>query len=61
VDIKMLKAQSLISSDRSRVKILGEGNLKHAITVKVHAFSKSAKKKIEAAGGKVEVVRGRAR
>jgi large subunit ribosomal protein L15 len=40
----------------SGVKILGEGNLEKSLTVKAHAFSKSAREKIEAAGGKTEVI-----
>lgn len=40
----------------SRVKILGEGELKSVLTVKAHSFSSSAKKKIESAGGKAIVV-----
>ncbi|SHK20224.1 50S ribosomal protein L15 [Desulforamulus aeronauticus] len=38
------------------VKILGDGALEKALTVKVHAFSKSAAEKIAAAGGKAEVI-----
>jgi large subunit ribosomal protein L15 len=38
------------------VKILGGGEITHALTVKAHAFSESAKAKIEAAGGKTEVI-----
>ena len=36
------------------VKILGDGDLKAALTVRAHAFSKSAEEKITEAGGKVE-------
>jgi large subunit ribosomal protein L15 len=36
--------------------VLGEGDLGIALTVKAHRFSDSAKQKIEAAGGKVEVL-----
>jgi large subunit ribosomal protein L15 len=39
-----------------RVKILGKGELKHSLTVRANAFSETAKAKIEAAGGKAEVV-----
>ncbi|RYZ81182.1 MAG: 50S ribosomal protein L15 [Proteobacteria bacterium] len=39
------------------VKILGNGTLKKALTVKAHKFSESAKKAIEAAGGKAEVIK----
>ena len=38
------------------VAILGRGELKQALTVKAHRFSESAKAKIEAAGGKAEVI-----
>ncbi len=38
------------------VKILGDGELKKKFTVKANAFSKSAIEKIEAAGGKAEVI-----
>ena len=41
---------------RGRVKVLGEGDLDKALTVKAHAFSASAKAKIEKAGGTVEVI-----
>jgi large subunit ribosomal protein L15 len=41
---------------RGRVKVLAEGELDKALTVKAHAFSASAKEKIEAAGGTVEIV-----
>jgi len=40
----------------SRVKILGDGELKGAITVQAHKFSKSAQEKITKAGGKFEVM-----
>jgi large subunit ribosomal protein L15 len=38
------------------VKILGEGRLNRSLTVRAHKFSESARKKIEAAGGTVEVI-----
>jgi large subunit ribosomal protein L15 len=41
---------------RGRVKVLAQGDLDKALTVKAHAFSAAAKKKIEAAGGSVEVI-----
>ena len=39
------------------LKVLGHGDLTHALKVKAHRFSKQARAKIEAAGGSVEVVR----
>ena len=41
---------------RGEVKVLAEGDLDKALTVKAHAFSKSAKEKIEKAGGTAEVI-----
>ena len=41
---------------KGRVKVLAEGDLDRALTVKAHAFSASAKEKIEEAGGTVEVL-----
>ena len=42
--------------EKDGVKILGEGNLEKKITIKAHKFTQSATDKIEAAGGKVEVI-----
>lgn len=41
---------------RGRVKVLGEGELEHALTVRAHAFSLGAIEKINAAGGTAEVI-----
>ncbi len=56
VDIDALKAVGLISNPRDGVKILGEGELERKLTIKVNQFSKTALEKIEAAGGKAEVI-----
>ena len=56
VDIDALKAKGLVSNPRDGVKILGNGDIDKKLTVKVHHFSKSAVEKIEAAGGKAEVI-----
>lgn len=56
VDIDALKAVGLISNPKDGVKILGVGELEKKLTIKVHQFSKSAVEKIEAAGGKAEVI-----
>lgn len=50
-----LRERGLIKR-KGLVKVLGEGDLDKALTVKAHAFSASAKAKIEAAGGSVEIV-----
>jgi large subunit ribosomal protein L15 len=51
-----LREAGLIDSSNRPVKILAEGELKNAITVKASKFSEAAKAKIEAAGGKVEEI-----
>jgi large subunit ribosomal protein L15 len=56
VGMEQFRAAGLVSGPKTQVKVLGEGDLKHAVTVKAHAFSASAKAKIEAAGGACEVV-----
>lgn len=55
VDAEALKAKGLVKKAKNGVKVLGNGELTKALTVKVSAFSGSAKAKIEAAGGKAEV------
>jgi large subunit ribosomal protein L15 len=49
-----LAARGIVRNARRLVKILGDGNIKAALTVQAHAFSKSAEEKIIRAGGKVE-------
>ena len=51
-----LKEQGIIKSTRRPVKILGNGALETALNIKASAFSKAAREKIEAAGGKTEVI-----
>lgn len=53
----VLKNAGLVKYADRPIKILGQGDLKTAFTVQVHAYSKSAQKKIEAAGGKAEFIR----
>jgi large subunit ribosomal protein L15 len=55
VDKAAMKEAGLIKKASCRLKILGNGNLSKALNVQVDAFSKSAKKKIEEAGGKTKV------
>lgn len=56
VDAESLKACGLIKKELDGVKVLGKGEITKAFTVKVAAISESAKAKIEAAGGKAEVL-----
>ncbi len=53
---ELLKAQGLASGRSRGVRILGNGEIDRALTVKAHAFSATAKAKIEAAGGSCEVI-----
>jgi large subunit ribosomal protein L15 len=51
-----LIAQGLVNGKNRRIKILAEGSLSKALTVRAHGFSAKAKEKIEAAGGKTELI-----
>ena len=55
VDEKLLRETGLVKGKIDGIKILGEGELKVSLTVKADKISKTAREKIEAAGGKVEV------
>jgi large subunit ribosomal protein L15 len=56
VSLEALKHAGLIRSVAKPVKILGEGELTKALAVTAHAFSRSARSKIEGAGGSVSVL-----
>ncbi len=56
IEIATLLEKGLISSVLDGVKILGNGELSKKLTVKASVFSAAAKEKIEAAGGKAEVI-----
>ena len=51
-----LAGRGIVRALRDGVKVLGDGELKVALTVRAHAFSKSAEEKIARAGGKTEVL-----
>jgi len=53
---ELLLEKGLINKIKDGVKILGKGELEKRLTVKAHKFSESAVQKIEAVGGKVEVI-----
>jgi large subunit ribosomal protein L15 len=53
---EVLKKARITKRVSDLVKVLGEGELKSAITVKAHKFSKTAQEKITKAGGKFEVL-----
>ena len=53
---EVLLQMKVIKNLKDGLKILGRGELTKALVVKAHAFSTSAKEKIEASGGKAEVI-----
>ena len=59
VDPQVLREKGIVRDLRDGLKILGNGELKHALIVRAHKFSKSAAEKIQKAGGSVEVISGR--
>lgn len=58
VDPDVLRARGLIGRGERPVKVLGDGELTRAVTVRAHAFSAGAREKIEAAGGRAERIEG---
>lgn len=56
VSVEEIIAAGLVSKCKYGIKILGSGEISKKLTVRAAAFSESAKSKIEAAGGKAEVV-----
>ncbi|MGI5824579.1 MAG: 50S ribosomal protein L15 [Bacillota bacterium] len=56
IDTEALVASGLVKKPMDGVKVLGNGDITKALTVKATAFSKSAIEKIEKAGGKTEVI-----
>ncbi len=56
IGVEELKAAGVVRKKEEMVKILGDGEIGRAVTVRAHAFSRSAREKIEAAGGSVEVL-----
>jgi len=53
---ELLLATGLIREPQASIKVLGDGALTAALTVRAHKFSKSAEEKITKAGGKVELL-----
>jgi len=56
INPEVLEKKGLIKDQNKLIKILGEGELKEAVNIKAHAFSRSAQEKIKNAGGKFEVL-----
>lgn len=53
---EVLVQHGYVSGKNRKVKILGDGSLSKPVTVRAHGFSAKAKEKIEAAGGKAELI-----
>jgi large subunit ribosomal protein L15 len=56
VDSEVLKSRGIVKKLKDGLKILGEGELRHALHIVAHKFSKSAMEKIQKAGGTAEVI-----
>jgi len=56
ITLDVLEASGLIKDKNKLVKILGEGEVKQAVTIQAHAFSKSAQEKLKNSGSQFEVV-----
>ncbi|MEK7829345.1 MAG: 50S ribosomal protein L15 [Deltaproteobacteria bacterium] len=56
VDAEILTAKGIVKNIKDGIKILGDGEIKIPLTVKADKFTAAAVKKIEAAGGRAEVV-----
>ncbi|MBW1914516.1 MAG: 50S ribosomal protein L15 [Deltaproteobacteria bacterium] len=56
LDVAALIEAGLVKSVKDEVKLLGNGEISQPLTIKVHKASKTAKEKIEALGGKIEMI-----
>lgn len=56
LDTEVLKDAGLIKKTKDGIKLLGNGDISHPLFIKVHKASKAAIEKIEAAGGKIEII-----
>ncbi len=56
VDVELLKEAGLVRKRSCGVKLLGHGDVSSPIFIKVNRVTKSAREKIEAAGGRIEIV-----
>jgi large subunit ribosomal protein L15 len=56
IDPQALKVQGLATRKDIPVKVLGQGDISKALTVRAHAFSETARRKIEEAGGSCQVI-----
>ncbi len=57
VTVDVLRASGVVSGSRGKVKVLANGEITRAITLKVNAISAKAREKVEAAGGTIELIK----
>ena len=57
IELDTAKAKGLVKKRHKYLKVLGDGEIKRAVKVRCHAVSESARKKIEAAGGSIELLK----
>ena len=57
VNPEILKAARIVNKKEPLIKILGDGDLKHPLTIRAHAFSRSALDKIKKAGGSAQTIK----
>jgi len=56
LNVEVLKEAGLIKKIKDGIKLLGNGEISHPVVIRVDRVSKTAKEKIQAAGGQVEVI-----
>ncbi len=56
IDKGALIKSGLVKGDRDGIKLLGNGDVQIPVTVRINKISASARQKVEAAGGKIEVI-----
>ena len=57
LDLKILQSKKIISKKYEKLKILGNGEIKHKLNLSVNFVSKQAKEKIEKIGGKLTLIK----
>ena len=56
LDMEVLKEAGFIKKKKAGLKLLAKGEIANPVTIQVHKASKAAREKVEAAGGKVEIL-----
>lgn len=56
VNLESLREAGLVKKERDGIKLLGDGEISHPLIIQVNKASKTAKEKVEASGGKIEII-----